>query len=104
MAYKIETTDGIMTFTIDRPEIRNAVNAEVMEGLEELIERASTELPRLVIITAAGEKAFCSGGDLSVFHALETEEQAYPMLKRMGDVLYKIKTLPVPFSSSSSAV
>ena len=40
MAYKIETTDGIMTFTIDRPEIRNAVNAEVMEGLEELIERA----------------------------------------------------------------
>lgn len=99
MAYKIETTDGIMTFTIDRPEIRNAVNAEVMEGLEELIELASTELPRLVIITAAGEKAFCSGGDLSVFHALETEEQAYPMLKRMGDVLYKIKTLPVPVAA-----
>ncbi|WP_281862917.1 enoyl-CoA hydratase/isomerase family protein [Planomicrobium okeanokoites] len=99
MAYKIETAEGIMTFTIDRPEIRNAVNAEVMEGLEELIERASTELPRLVIITAAGEKAFCSGGDLSVFHALETEEQAYPMLKRMGDVLYKIKTLPVPVAA-----
>ncbi|WP_372868984.1 enoyl-CoA hydratase/isomerase family protein, partial [Planomicrobium okeanokoites] len=53
----------------------------------------------LVIITAAGEKAFCSGGDLSVFHALETEEQAYPMLKRMGDVLYKIKTLPVPVAA-----
>lgn len=99
MAYKIETAGQIMTFTIDRPEIRNAINAEVMEGLEELIERATSELPRLVIITAAGDRAFCSGGDLSVFHALETEEEAYPMLKRMGDVLFKIKTLPVPVAA-----
>ena len=99
MAYKIETADGIMTFTIDRPEIRNAINFEVMEGLEELVERANSELPLLVIITAAGDRAFCSGGDLSVFHALETEEEAYPMLKRMGNVLYKIKTLPIPVAA-----
>lgn len=99
MAYKIETKDKIMTFTIDRPEIRNAINEEVMQGLEELVERALKELPRLVIITAAGDRAFCSGGDLSVFHALETEDEAYPMLKRMGDVLYKIKTLPVPVAA-----
>lgn len=99
MAYKIETVEQIMTFTIDRPEIRNAINNEVMEGLEELVRRATSELPRLVILTAAGDKAFCSGGDLSVFHALETEEEAYPMLKRMGDVLYNIKALPVPVAA-----
>ncbi|MFD1031078.1 enoyl-CoA hydratase/isomerase family protein [Metaplanococcus flavidus] len=99
MAYKIDTAGGIMTFTIDRPEIRNAINDEVMQGLEELVERATTELPRLVIITAAGDRAFCSGGDLSVFHALETEDEAYPMLKRMGDVLYAVKTLPVPVAA-----
>lgn len=99
MVYKIDTADGIMTFTIDRPEIRNAINDEVMQGLEELVDRATSELPRLVIITATGDRAFCSGGDLSVFHALETEEEAYPMLKRMGDVLYGIKTLPVPVAA-----
>lgn len=99
MAYKIETAEGIMTFTIDRPEIRNAINFDVMEGLEKLVERAKSELPRLVIITAAGDKAFCSGGDLTAFHSLETEEEAYPMLKRMGDVLYGIKTLPVPVAA-----
>lgn len=99
MAYKIETAGEIMTFTIDRPEIRNAINDEVMQGLEELVKRATSELPRLVIITATGDRAFCSGGDLSVFHALETEEEAYPMLKRMGDVLYRIKTLPVPVAA-----
>lgn len=99
MAYKIDTAGGIMTFTIDRPEIRNAINDEVMLGLEKLVERAIAELPRLVVITATGDRAFCSGGDLSVFHALETEEEAYPMLKRMGDVLYAIKTLPVPVAA-----
>lgn len=85
-----------MTFTIDRPHIRNAINNDVMEGFEELATRARTEDIRYVIITATGEQAFCSGGDLSVFHELKTEQQAWPMLSRMGDALYRIKTIPVP--------
>lgn len=96
MSYTINLIDGIMTFTIDRPHIRNAVNSEVTAGLEELALKAQDPAIRLVIITASGKQAFCSGGDLSVFHALRTEEQAYGMLKRMSDVLYSIKTLPVP--------
>lgn len=85
-----------MTFTIDRPEIRNAINIEVTQGLEKLVEKAKHPAVRMVIITASGQQAFCSGGDLSVFHALRTEQQAYGMLKRMSNVLYSIKTLPVP--------
>lgn len=96
MAYRIDITDQIMTFTIDRPHIRNAVNSEVMEGLEQLALRASREDIRFVVITASGDQAFCSGGDLSVFHELKTEQQAWPMLNRMGQALYAIKTLPVP--------
>ncbi|MGI2327305.1 enoyl-CoA hydratase/isomerase family protein [Planococcus sp. YIM B11945] len=96
MSYKLEISEKIMTFTINRPDIRNAINDEVMEGLEELISQAKASDIHLVVITAAGSQAFCSGGDLSVFHELKTEAQAYPMLRRMGDVLYGIKTLPVP--------
>lgn len=96
MSYKIEMTEEILTFTIDRPDIRNAINADVMHGLETLLSKVHTMNPRFVIITASGTQAFCSGGDLSVFHKLKTEEQAYPMLKRMSDILYQIKTLPVP--------
>ena len=96
MAYIIETKNQVMTFTIDRPHIRNAVNNEVMEGFEELAKRAREEDIRYVIITATGEQAFCSGGDLSVFHELKTEQQAWPMLSRMGEALYRIKTIPVP--------
>ncbi|WP_083387779.1 enoyl-CoA hydratase/isomerase family protein [Planococcus antarcticus] len=96
MAYTINLTDGIMTFTIDRPHVRNAINDSVTTGLEELALKAQNSSVRLVVITASGKQAFCSGGDLSVFHALRTEEQAYGMLKRMSDVLYSIKTLSVP--------
>ena len=70
MAYIIETKNQVMRFTIDRPHIRNAVNSEVMEGFEELAKRAREEDIRYVIITASGEQAFCSGGDLSVFHVI----------------------------------
>lgn len=96
MSYTIDLTDGIMTFTIDRPHIRNAVNNEVTAGLEELVVKAQQASVQMVVITASGKQAFCSGGDLSVFHALRTEEQSYSMLKRVSDVLYSIKTLPVP--------
>ncbi|TWT04732.1 enoyl-CoA hydratase/isomerase family protein [Planomicrobium sp. CPCC 101079] len=96
MSYKLEISEQIMTFTIDRPDIRNAINDEVMAGFEELVKKAEEGDIRYVVITASGTKAFCSGGDLSVFHELKTEAEAYPMLKRMSDVLYRIKTLPVP--------
>ena len=37
MSYTIDNHDGIMTFTINREEKRNAVNDDVMNGLQEVI-------------------------------------------------------------------
>ncbi|QCR31699.1 enoyl-CoA hydratase/isomerase family protein [Lysinibacillus sp. SGAir0095] len=97
MAYKIENNEGIITFTIDRVEKRNAVNDEVMEGLKEAITyiKEHNEV-QFFVITGRGEQAFCSGGDLSEFHLLKTEEQAFGMLSKMGNILYELATLPVP--------
>lgn len=97
MAYRIDKNDGILTFVIDREEKRNAVNDEVMDGLQEVISyiQSNNDI-RFLVITGAGEKSFCSGGDLSVFHALETEEQAFGMLSKMAKILYDLATLPVP--------
>ncbi|WP_113927407.1 enoyl-CoA hydratase/isomerase family protein [Bacillus sp. P14.5] len=90
-----KTEDGVLVFTINREEKRNAVNYEVMDGLQKAIDEASSDDEiKLLIIKAAGGKAFCSGGDLETFHGLKTEEQAYSMLKKMGDILYQLATLP----------
>lgn len=97
MAYKIENDNGICTFTIDREEKRNAVNDEVMDGLKEVITYIKeNESVRFLVITGAGEKAFCSGGDLSEFHSLKTESEAFGMLSKMGEILYDLATLRVP--------
>ncbi|MDI7741560.1 enoyl-CoA hydratase/isomerase family protein [Lysinibacillus fusiformis] len=97
MAYKIENNKGIITFTIDRQEKRNAVNDEVMEGLKKVITYIKNHNDvQFLVVTGSGEQAFCSGGDLSEFHQLKTEEQAYGMLSKMGNILYDLATLRVP--------
>ncbi|MGM0844490.1 MAG: enoyl-CoA hydratase/isomerase family protein [Bacillota bacterium] len=94
--YLLEKTEkGILVFTINREEKRNAINYEVMDGLQKAIDEATADDDiKLLVITAAGGKAFCSGGDLDIFHGLKTEEQAYSMLRKMGDILYQLATLP----------
>lgn len=97
MSYTIAIENGIATFTIDRPEMRNAVNYAVMEGLEQFLARVE-ENPDVAfaVITGAGDLAFCSGGDLSEFHSLRTADEAYPMLSKMAGLLYRVATLPMP--------
>lgn len=56
---------GIATITINRPERRNAINAEVTRGIAEAL-TAAEESPetRVVVLTGSGDRAFCAGGDL----------------------------------------
>lgn len=88
--------DGVLLFTINRPERRNAIDYDVMSGLEKAIEMADANDVKVFAVTGAGSQAFCSGGDLSAFHRLRTEEQAYGMLSRMASILYKLLVLPKP--------
>ncbi|MFC5602966.1 enoyl-CoA hydratase/isomerase family protein [Sporosarcina koreensis] len=97
MSYKIEITNGIATFTINRPEMRNAINYAVMDGLETFLSKVeSDDSIAFAVITGAGDRAFCSGGDLSEFHGFRTAKEAYPMLSRMAGLLYRLSILPVP--------
>ncbi|WP_379967011.1 enoyl-CoA hydratase/isomerase family protein [Ectobacillus sp. sgz5001026] len=81
--------------TFNRPERRNAIDYDTMEELLEIIEAVEQSDARALVLTGTG-KAFCSGGDLGVFHSLRTEEEAYAMLKKMGDILYKLMILSKP--------
>jgi len=57
--------DGIVIITINRPEQRNALNREVREALTAAWQRFEGDGSlRVAILTGAGEKAFCAGGDL----------------------------------------
>ncbi|MBB2990845.1 enoyl-CoA hydratase [Mycolicibacterium iranicum] len=59
------TRDGhVMTLELQRPERRNALNAELVDGLREAIEKAAAEDVRAIVLTGAGH-VFSSGADLS---------------------------------------
>lgn len=88
--------DQVLFFKIMRPHKRNAINYEVMDGLLEAISLTKKEKIKGLVITGEGDQAFCSGGDLSVFQNLRTEEQAYEMLSKMANILYELLVLPKP--------
>src|SRR3546814_12227697 len=59
-----EQSDRIVTLTLNRADTRNALSADVIEGLVGGLKRANADRSvRCVIITGAG-KSFCSGGNL----------------------------------------
>jgi crotonobetainyl-CoA hydratase len=61
----VETRGHVMIVTINRPEARNAINAQVHEGVGDALEAADGDANiRAVIVTGAGDKAFCAGADL----------------------------------------
>jgi enoyl-CoA hydratase/carnithine racemase len=60
-----EVADSIAWLTIDRPQARNALSKAVRDGLWAGFRRfAEDDEAAVLILTAAGEKAFCAGGDL----------------------------------------
>lgn len=59
------SADGVLTLTINRPERRNALSWDVITGLRAAVAAAKDDATvRAVVITGAGEKAFCAGADL----------------------------------------
>ncbi|MFD9377313.1 enoyl-CoA hydratase/isomerase family protein [Streptomyces sp. NPDC059999] len=60
-----EVTDGLATITINRPDAMNAMNTETKVALRDAVEEAGSDTAvRAVLLTAAGDRAFCVGQDL----------------------------------------
>lgn len=84
-AVLVDLRDHILTVTINRPEARNAVNAAVHTGLGRALELARGDPDiRVVIVTGAGEKAFCAGADLKAMARGESSWPDDPEQKRWG--------------------
>ena len=61
----IEKRGSALWITINRPEKRNAVNADVIAGIAKGYRAALDDAAvRVIVLTGAGEKAFCAGADL----------------------------------------
>lgn len=84
MAETIEVSSqgDISVLTIDRPEVHNCVNAATAEALTEAIENFARGREKVLVVTGAGDKAFCTGADLKDAAGLLTHrhvEKSGPM-------------------------
>ncbi len=72
---KTERNAGVFNITLSRPEKLNCLDLPMLEQLDEQIAVAEQDdAIRVVVIRGAGEKAFCSGGDLKAFAGLNETE------------------------------
>lgn len=60
-----EVRDGIAWLTINRPEARNALDKAARDGFREATEAfVADDDAKVLVVTGAGDKAFCAGADL----------------------------------------
>jgi enoyl-CoA hydratase len=92
----LEKKGSIAVATINRPKALNALNSQVLEDLNELLDlvKADEEI-RALVLTGSGEKAFVAGADIAEMSTLtKTEGEAFG--KKGNDVFRKLETLPIP--------
>ncbi|WP_182870110.1 enoyl-CoA hydratase-related protein [Rhodopirellula sp. JC639] len=62
----LKVEDGVATITINRPQVYNAFRAETCEELIDAFKRVAwNDSIGVIVLTGAGDKAFCTGGDQS---------------------------------------
>jgi enoyl-CoA hydratase len=79
-----DVVDGhIAVITLNRPEVRNAVNGAVAAGLDAAVKRVESDLEvRVAILTSSQDKVFCAGADLAEIaagrgHLLSTKDGGF---------------------------
>ncbi|MCG8313605.1 MAG: crotonase/enoyl-CoA hydratase family protein [Pseudomonadales bacterium] len=71
LVFELVDTD-IAILTLNRPDLRNAINEEIIEGFEQAVEKINSEEHIKVAIVTGKGSAFCSGGNVKDMKAKES--------------------------------
>ncbi len=90
-----EQNGFVGVITINRPKALNALNSQVLEELDAVLDAVSFDETRALILTGAGEKAFVAGADIGEMSTL-TKAEGEAFGKKGNDVFRKLETFPIP--------
>ena len=92
----IDRTNDIVTLTLDNPPV-NAVSTRLMNKLLSLFDEVENmEGVRCVVLTGAGNRAFCAGADLREEGSLKSADDSKAFRELGRKVLNRIESLKVP--------
>ncbi len=93
----LENVEGhVALLTLNRPRVMNALNFPMLKALREKLEGIWFDRDvRVVMITGAGEKAFCAGADLKERVTL-SEEEVKEYIRTIRDTFTMLEEIPKP--------
>lgn len=95
MVLRMEPLDEFLLITLDRPEALNALSFDIIKSLGRLFDEAAKSKARALIITGAGDKAFCAGADIG--ELMGRDRTAQKQGAEMGQrVFAQLDSLPMP--------
>lgn len=92
----IQKEGGVCTLTLNRPEAMNSLSMELLGALHQALDEVQFDPQvRCVIVTGAGDRAFCAGADLKERASMD-ENGVRRCLAQIRGVMDKVENLPVP--------
>ena len=92
----LEKKDHVAIATVNRPKALNALNSEVLNDLNTLLDEIAADPEiRVLVLTGSGEKAFVAGADIGEMSTL-TKAEGEAFGKKGNDVFRKLETRPIP--------
>ncbi len=99
-----EEKDGIVTLTLNRPKVMNCLNFELLHALKKQVDELRfNTTARVIIITAAGKKAFCAGADLKE-RATLTPIQVKEYIFTIRDLFATIENINKPVIAAVNGI
>lgn len=95
---KIQESGGILTLRLNRPEKRNALNAEMVDALHRALQEAGTRSSVRVILLRGEGSDFCAGADLAELERITAlgDDENFADAMRLGDLLLLMRRHPHP--------
>jgi len=96
-----QCSNGLAVITIDRPKALNAASVKMVKELREVIGKISaSDSAKAVLMVGAGEKGFCSGGDVKgVYEALKADNNSDTGREQLYEeylAIYELRQLKIP--------
>ena len=93
----VEVAEGVARVTLNRPEVRNALNEALLRELESTLRRLEDDpAARVVVLRGAGDRAFCAGADLKKVADRGTTLQARESFGGLARILEHMARMRTP--------
>jgi len=97
-----EEKKNTLILTLNRPPVMNCLNFDLLFALGDAIDAIRSDI-RCLILTGAGEKAFCAGADLKE-RATLTRDEVKKFILTIRNLLTAVQNLPIPVIAAVNGI